>query len=363
MYLQKIRLADFKNYSEFELELHPNVNCLVGDNGVGKTNLLDAIYYLSFCKSYFNSIDSQNIRRGADFFAIHGTYSRDGREVQASCVFRDGQKKMRWDGKTARSLAEHIGKVPLVMVSPNDQQLIVGGSEQRRKFIDGVISQTDHDYLNHLLFFQKAVAQRNRLLRIAAETGGVDHTLLSVWDDQLVEHGLPLYARRRLFMQEFSPLFVEHYRAVSQGAECPELNYLSQLDEGDDYGQRLRNALRADTVAQHTTVGPHKDDIEMRIDGMQVRRYGSQGQQKTVLLALKLAQFDYIMQHFSQKPILLLDDIFDKLDMRRICQLLDLVGGDAFGQVFLTDTQPGRVEQIFAQYGAIEYKLHTLTKR
>ena len=357
MYIRQLKLLDFKNYHEADVAFESNVNCLVGDNGVGKTNLLDAIYYLSFCKSYFNPIDSQNIRSGAQLFAIHGTYQIEDAQVQASCIFRDGQKKMRWDGKICHSFTEHIGRVPLVMVSPNDQQFILGGSDIRRKFVDGVISQTDHDYLIHLVGYQKALMQRNRLLKQFGEERNVDSALLSVWDDQLVQHGAALFQGRREFLEVFTPLFEHYYCFLAHQSEQPLLRYISQVESPDDYADLLRDSLRRDYAAQYTTVGPHKDDFDVWVGDFTVRRFGSQGQQKSVTLALKLAQFDYIFKYFGEKPLLLLDDIFDKLDMRRISQLLEMVGSDAFGQVFLTDTQPGRIEHIFQNYPNISYTL------
>ncbi|KWW30778.1 MAG: recF protein [bacterium P3] len=357
MYLKRLKLVNFKNYVDFDIAFESNVNCLVGNNGVGKTNLLDAIYYLSFCKSYFNPLDSQNIHSGEQLFAIHGTYQSGDAQIQASCLFQNGQKKMRWDGKMCRSFAEHIGRVPLVMVSPNDQQMIIGGSDQRRKFVDGVISQVDRDYLMHLLSYQKALSQRNRLLKQLYEERRTDDALLAVWDDQLVQHGTALYGGRRAFLDAFTPLFEKYYRFLSRQTEQPKLRYVSQLELPEDYASMMRDNLRRDTAAQYTTVGPHKDDFDVLVGGFSVRRFGSQGQQKSVTLSLKLAQFDYIFRHFGIKPVLLLDDIFDKLDMQRISQLLEMVGGDAFGQVFLTDTQPGRIEQIFRQYPHIDYTL------
>lgn len=357
MYLKHLKLLDFKNYHEADLAFESNVNCFVGNNGVGKTNLLDAIYYLSFCKSYFNPLDSQNIRRGAPLFAIHGTYQVDDAVVQASCVFRDGQKQMRWDGKTCHSFAEHIGRIPLVMVSPSDQQFIIGGSELRRKFIDGVISQVDHDYLMHLLGYQKSLTQRNRLLKQFGEGHPFDAALLAVWDDQLIQHGMALFEGRRRFLERFTPLFEKYYQFLSHQTEQPSLRYVSQVERPDDYPSALRDALRKDRAAQYTTLGPHKDDVDVWVGDFSARRFGSQGQQKSVTLSLKLAQFDYLFHHFGLKPLLLLDDIFDKLDMQRISQLLEMVGGDAFGQVFLTDTQPGRIEQIFKNYPHISYTL------
>lgn len=357
MYLSQLKLLDFKNYKDADITFESNVNCLVGDNGMGKTNLLDAIYYLSFCKSYFNPIDSQNIRNGAQLFAIHGTYQIDEEKVQTSCIFRDGQKKMRWDGKNCRSFAEHIGRIPLVMVSPSDQQFLLGGSDIRRKFIDGVISQTNHEYLIHLIGYQKTLLQRNKLLKQFGEEHHFDDALLSVWNDQLVQHAVVLYQGRLDFLEIFIPLFEYYYRFLSHQSEQPSLHYISQVECPAHYCKILQDNLRHDYAVQYSTVGPHKDDFDVWIGDFPVRRFGSQGQQKTVTLALKLAQFDYLFKHFGKKPLLLLDDIFDKLDMRRISQLLEMVGGDAFGQVFLTDTQPGRIEQIFNNYPHINYTL------
>lgn len=358
MYLKQLKLNNFKNYDSATVSFDSNVNCLVGNNGVGKTNLLDAIYYLSFCKSFFNPLDSQNVREGADFFAIHGTYQFDDTAIVAACTFQNGQKKMRWNGKSCRAFSEHVGRVPLVMVSPSDQLMIIGGSELRRKFIDGVIAQVDHDYLSHLLHYQKAVAQRNRVLRAFADGQLADADLLAVWDDQLVQHGKVLLERRRLFLTEFTPLFDKYYQFMSHQQEAPQLRYITQIENPDQLGQYLHSSRQRDMAAQHSTVGPHKDDLDIILGKLSLRRFGSQGQQKTVTLALKLAQFDYIYRSYEIKPILLLDDIFDKLDMERISQLLDLVGGDAFGQVFLTDTQPGRLEQIFARFPHIDYTLN-----
>ena len=356
MYLANLKLSNFKSYAEMEADFCPNVNCLVGNNGVGKTNMLDAIYYLSFSKSCFTSTDMQNIRQGEAFFAIHGLYSMEGEKVTVSCIQKRGQQKqMRWNGKAYSSLGEHIGRVPLVMVSPYDQQLIAGGSEVRRRFMDGVLSQTDRSYLNHLLQYQRAVEQRNRLLKQFYDDRCWDEAAIAIWDEQMVRNGEVLYEGRRGFLKDFKPLFDEYFAWITNGTEEGTLEYVTRADV--PLQQQLEEARQNDKYALYTTVGPHKDDMELAIGGMTVKRFGSQGQQKTFVLALKLAQFEYIYQHGGVKPILLLDDVFDKLDMERVTQLVQLVGSDRFGQVFLTDTQPGRVEHIFEELPRLEHSI------
>ncbi|MBP5541023.1 MAG: DNA replication/repair protein RecF [Bacteroidales bacterium] len=373
MHIASLKLANFKTYTDLDVEFCPNVNCLVGDNGVGKTNLLEAIYYLSFCKSFSSLPDTLNIRAGEDFFAIHGTYAIEGpesattEEVKVSCVQKRGQsKQMLWGKKAYKTLGEHIGRIPLVMVSPADQAIINGGSDVRRKFLDGILSQVDHGYLNHLLQYQKALEQRNRLLKQMYEDRAWDEPAVALWDDQLVRHGQVLYDGRRAFLEEFKPLFDEYFSwitgntsARTQGREEGRMEYVTRASF--PLQQQLDEARQADKYAQYTTVGPHKDDLELSIGDFSVKRFGSQGQQKTFALAMKLAQFEYIYRHCGRKPILLLDDIFDKLDLGRVTQLVHLVGSDRFGQVFLTDTQPGRVQQIFQQIPQVEHMIFTVT--
>lgn len=360
MHLTNFKLTNFKTYSDLDVDFCSNVNCLVGNNGVGKTNLLDAIYYLSFCKSYFNSVDTQNIRMGEEFFAIHGNYRFDNEDVMVSCIQKKGQpKQVRWNKKNYKTFGEHIGRIPLVIISPNDQTIIHGGSELRRKFVDGVISQTDKGYLNHLLQYQKAVEQRNRLLKQFYEDRSWDEPSIAVWDEQLVRHGEMLYLGRKSFLQDFLPLFSEYFSWITDSSEQAVLQYVSQSDV--PLQTQLMESRQNDKYALYTTVGPHKDDLELSIGELSVKKFGSQGQQKTFVLALKLAQFEYIYQRCGMKPILLLDDIFDKLDMIRVTQLIHLVGSDRFGQVFLTDTQPGRVEHIFSEIPQVEHKIFNVS--
>lgn len=352
MTLDSLSLTNFKNYSQVEVSLCPKVNCFVGNNGAGKTNLLDAVYYLSFCKSYFNPVDVQNIRVGEEFFAVHGHYGAD----VASCILRRGKgKEMRWNKKVYKTLSAHIGKLPLVMVSPNDQQLITGGSDLRRKFVDGVIAQTDRQYLEHLIQYNKALEQRNRLLKQMWDDRQWDEPMVALWDAQLVQHGEALYAARTRFVEVFMPLFEEYYHRIAGSDEPGTIRY--QRDERP-LAEQLDAARQADRYAQYTTCGPHKDDLLFMLSGdMSVKRFGSQGQQKSFALALKLAQFQYLLNLLGEKPILLLDDIFDKLDMLRVKQLIALVGSDRFGQVLLTDTQPGRVQSIFDELPDLEHRI------
>lgn len=365
MHLSSLILVNFKTYSALDTAFCSNVNCLVGDNGVGKTNLLEAVYYLSFCKSFNSLPDSQNIRTGEEFFAIHGTYDLEGDEVKVSCVQKRAQpKQMLWGKKPYKTLGEHIGRLPLVMVSPTDQGIINGGSEGRRKFVDGVLSQVDHGYLNHLLNYQKALEQRNRLLKQMYDDRVWDEPSVALWDEQLVRHGQVLYEQRQTFLSEFKPLFDDYFSWITGSREQGRLDYVTKSQI--PLQRQLAEARQADRVAQYTTVGPHKDDIELSIEPTSggtcysVKKFGSQGQQKTFVLAMKLAQFEYIYRHCGRKPILLLDDIFDKLDLGRVTQLVHLVATDRFGQVFLTDTQPGRVQHIFEQIPQVEHKIFTV---
>ena len=363
MHLSNLKITNFKSYTNADIDFCAGVNCLVGNNGVGKTNLLDAVYYLSFCKSFFNSIDTQNIRQGEEFFAIHGRYEGlEKQSAQVSCIQRKGQpKQMRYEQKAYKTFADHIGRIPLVIVSPTDQILITGGSDVRRKFLNGVISQTDKEYLQNLIQYDKVLVQRNRLLKQFYDDRYWNAPAIDIWDEQLVRFGTPLFSTRQRFLESFIPIFNDYYNWISSQSESVEIDYESQLIENQDFAKLIEEAQSADRYAQFTTVGPHKDDISISLSGMPVKKFASQGQQKTISLALKLAQFQYVFDYTKTKPILLLDDIFDKLDLERIKQLIRLVGGDRFGQVFLTDTQPGRVQQIFSELPNVEHRIFSIT--
>jgi DNA replication and repair protein RecF len=347
MYLQQLSFINFKNYAEAELSLSEGVNAFVGNNGAGKTNLLDAVHYLSLCKSYFNPIDSQQIKQGTDFFMINGVFQKNGnKEVVACGVKRNQKKQFKRNKKDYQRLADHIGLLPLVMVSPYDISIIIEGSEERRKFIDNVISQTDSNYLDELIAYNKVLANRNALLKQIADTGRYDPELLSIYDDQLNASGTRIFEKRRAFMEIFTTIFNQHYRFISDEAEQVELIYESQL-LNDSLAGLLKKSLERDRILERTTAGVHKDDLQFNIHGMAMKKFGSQGQQKSFLIALKLAQYTFLTQKKGFKPLLLLDDVFDKLDDGRVTKLMQMVSNNDFGQVFITDTSRSRVETIF----------------
>jgi len=348
MYLKKLLLNNFKNCSEAELLFSPKINCFVGNNGVGKTNLLDAIYYLSFCKSYFNSVDMQNIKHGEQFFSIHGTYQKNGgSEDLLSCLQKRASKKQfKLNKKDYDRLADHIGHFPLVMISPYDRDLINDGSDVRRKYIDGVISQFDHMYLDDLLNYNKALIQRNTLLKHFAEMRTFDATSLEIWDEQIIVLGKRIFEKRELFLKEFAPIFQHYFEFISGGKEDVAIQYESQL-QADNLEVLLKSALNRDRKVRYTTVGIHKDDLLFKIGDYPIKKFGSQGQQKSFVIAIRLAQFDYTKNVKGFKPVLLFDDIFDKLDDSRVKQIIALVSDNNFGQVFITDTQRQRIEKIF----------------
>jgi DNA replication and repair protein RecF len=347
MWLQKLSVINFKNYSEAELSFSQTVNAFTGDNGAGKTNLLDAIHYLSLCKSYFNPIDSQQIKQGADLFMIQGTFSKAKKEETIYCGLKKAQKKVfKRNKKEYQRLADHIGSFPLVMISPNDSSLISEGSEERRKFIDNAISQTDSTYLDELIIYNKNLLNRNALLRQIAASGRYDPSLMDIFDEQLINSGTRIFEKRQAFMLEFRDIFNKHYSYLSEDAEQVELVYDSPLLQ-DDFANLLKKNLERDRILERTTVGIHKDELSFTIHGMQLKKFGSQGQQKSFLIALKLAQYSFLKAQKGFEPLLLLDDIFDKLDSKRTTKLMQMVSDHDFGQIFITDTSKERVESIF----------------
>ncbi len=360
MYLKRLQLNNFKNCSSAEMGFSDKVNCFVGNNGAGKTNILDSIYYLSFCKSYFNPIDTQNIRHEEDFFAVHGEYfNQEKTNDTISCVQKRAKKKsFKINKKEYDRLADHIGIIPLVMISPYDRDLINDGSELRRKYIDGVISQFDNIYLKNLLAYNKTLLQRNTLLKQFAEKHFFDTDSLEVWDDKLAELGAGIFEKRKAFLQDFNPLFESFYKYLSDEKERVEIGYSSQL-LNTNLKDLLNQSIERDRMVRHTTKGIHKDDLVFSINGFPVKKFGSQGQQKSFVIAIKLAQFEYTRQEKGFKPILLFDDIFDKLDDNRVQQIIHLVNENNFGQVFITDTQRQRVENIFKQ-AEIDHKIFTV---
>ena len=346
MHLTHLHLLNFKNYADTEITFSPRLNGLVGDNGSGKTNILDAIHYLSMCKSYLNTLDRQNIKFGELFFAIQGNWKDDENESLVTCAVKLGAKKVvKRNKKEYERLSEHIGQFPLVMISPSDAELINGSSEVRRKFLDGIISQYDKVYLDKLISYIHVLKQRNALLKQFYENRTFDSETLEIWDDQLINYGRSILEIRLQFLKHFIPLFNRHYQFISDSKEEVALQYENSLGE-KDFKTAIITSLARDRAVHYTTVGPHKDDLDFTLNGFSLKKFASQGQQKSYLLALKLAQFEFIKEQKNTKPLLLLDDVYDKLDEERFTKLLEMVSGDDFGQVFITDTHPERIEQL-----------------
>lgn len=360
MYLKRLSLNNFRNYDQADLEFCPGINCFVGNNGVGKTNILDAVHYLSLSKSFFNNLDLVNIRHNEDFFLIQGLFEKDGEEDNILCSFsKQKQKVLKRNGKEYSRLSEHVGRYPVVMISPADSALISEGSEERRKFMNKIISQYNPGYLDSVLKYNKVLQQRNRLLKDFGSSGRFDNEMLSAWDAQLIMHGNLIHGEREFLIKEMIPVFQEYYSFVSNNAEPVRLSYQSHLN-GGEFGTLLSESLNRDRFMEYTTVGIHKDDLLLEMNGYPVRLLGSQGQQKSYLVALKLAKFDYIKRKAGFPPILLLDDIFDKFDALRVEQIIRLVGNHRFGQIFITDTHQGRLQEILGNLDA-EFRLFRIS--
>jgi DNA replication and repair protein RecF len=346
MYLKQLSIINFKNYVEFEAQFSEKINCFVGNNGMGKTNLLDAIHYLSFCKSFFNSVDSQNIKHNEGFFVVQGSFEKSGEVSEVYCGLKRNQKKIfKKNKKEYERLSEHIGQFPLVMISPSDADLINGSSDVRRRFLDGIISQYDKVYLDKLISYNQVLKQRNALLKHFFESRSFDSETLEIWDDQLINYGRSILEIRQEFLKQFIPLFNKHYQFISESKEEVALHYENSLGE-KDFKTAIITSIARDRAVHYTTVGPHKDDLEFTLDGFSLKKFASQGQQKSYLLALKLAQFEFIKEQKNTKPLLLLDDVYDKLDEERFTKLLEMVSSNSFGQVFITDTHPERIEHL-----------------
>lgn len=346
MYLKKISVFNYKNFSEANFEFDRKINCFVGKNGVGKTNVLDAIYHLAYGKSYFNPLAVQNIKHDEEFFVIDGEFEKEDRNEQIVCSLKRGQKKiLKRNSKQYDKFSDHIGFIPLVIISPADRDLIVEGSETRRKFIDAVISQLDSNYLQKLIQYQKIISQRNALLKYFAINHVFERDTLSIYNEQLNELGQSIFEKRKQFIKDFLPIFNKHHQAITGNAETVQVVYESQL-HSKNLLNLLEENLAKDRVLQYTSAGTHKDDLSFEIDHYPIKKFGSQGQQKSFLIALKLAQFDFVKQQSKQNPILLFDDIFDKLDETRVEKIIEMVNNDDFGQLFISDTHPERTEAI-----------------
>ncbi len=362
MYLKKLSLTSFKNYEQADLEFSPKINCFVGNNGVGKTNILDAIHYLSLTKSFFNNIDSVNIRHNDEYFIIHGSFIKDGEEDNIFCSFhKQKQKILKRNGKEYQRLSDHVGKYPVVMISPADSALISEGSEERRKFLNKIISQYNSAYLDSALKYNKALQQRNMLLKDFKAAGNFNYDLLSIWDSQLVKYGNFVFHERNVLVNELIPVFQEYYSFISNEKENVRLEYRSHLNDSD-FDVALKGAVNKDRILEYTTVGIHKDDLVFELNGFSAKSLGSQGQQKSYLVALKLAKFDYIKRKAGFPPILLLDDIFDKFDAERVEQIIRLVGNHRFGQIFITDTHQSKLQDILASLET-DYKLFRIGEK
>lgn len=359
MHLEKINLLNFKNYGELALSFSPQVNCIVGNNGSGKTNLLDAIHYLSLTKSAFSLTDSQSIRHEADFFMVDGRFYNDDKQYQVTCSLKNGQRKIvLLDKKPYERISEHIGRFPVVLIAPDDTDLVRESGEIRRKFFDGMMSQLDAGYLADLIQYNVVLKQRNSLLKQFFERHYYDKELLETYSMQLLDLGRKLHQKRDVFVQEYIPVFRNHYQNLTESREEADLIYESELFE-ENFEYEFFYETRRDLQAQRTTKGIHKDDYVFEINRFAVRKFGSQGQQKSFVIALKLAQFDIIHKYKQLKPLLLLDDIFDKLDELRIGKLLQMISEQTFGQLFLTDARPERTRKIFEQVQTETNILHT----
>lgn len=355
MWLKRISILNYKNLEQVDLAFSRKMNCIIGRNGMGKTNLMDTVYYLSFCKSATNPIDSQNICHDQDFFVVQGFYETDdGDPEEVYCGLKRRQKKQfKRNKKEYTRLSDHIGLIPLVMVSPADSLLIAGGSEERRRFMDVVISQFNREYLDALIRYNKALLQRNTLLKAEVEP---EEELMAVWEEAMAASGEVVYRKRREFIDEFIPVFQSYYSYISQGREQVSLAYESHAAEGNLL-ELLAASRQRDRIMGYSLKGVHKDDLIMQLGDFPIKREGSQGQNKTYLIALKLAQFEFLKRTGSHTtPIVLLDDIFDKLDASRVEQIVKLVAGDSFGQIFITDTNRDHLDKILKKIEG-DYKL------
>lgn len=343
MYLKHLQLIHFKNYESIEIELNNRINCFVGENGAGKTNLIDAIHYLSMCKSFLNTVDRQNILFNQKFLSINGVFSKEEKDFSIQCAIKIGTSKVFKKNKVSyEKLADHIGLFPSVVISPYDKDLITEGSELRRKLLDGIISQSDRHYLFTVQKYLKVLTQRNALLKNMAEKRLFEQESIEMWNEQLVQLGEEIHKKRQDFMQDFIPVFNKYYKQVGTSNEDVSISYKSQLND-KSFEILLKESIQKDLHSHYSNVGIHKDDLIFKIKDMPIKKFGSQGQQKSMIIALRLAQYEWLKNKLGTKPMLLLDDIFDKLDNKRVQRLIELVSTDYFGQVFVTDTEENRI--------------------
>lgn len=346
MYLSNLILNNFKNIESTNLSFSENINCFVGNNGSGKTNLLSSIYYLSTCKDYFSIHDTANILDNNDYFIIDGYINRKGTTDRVFCgVEREKGKTISLNGKEYQRISDHIGYIPLVMITPSDTMVIHNGSDERRRMINYMISQFDRTYLHTLIKYNKILENRNKVLKTMRENRKSDELTLDIYDTQLAQHGTEIYTTRKTFMNDFVEIFQRYYSKISDNNETVNLTYQSQLDQDDFYTQ-LKSSREIDYITGYTSKGIHKDDLEMTIDNRQLKKTASQGQQKTFIVSIKLAYYEYSVNKTGIKPLLLLDDIFDKLDAKRVGKIVEMVSKEHFGQIFITDANKIRIDNI-----------------
>lgn len=349
MFLQRLVLANFKNHVKTQLQFSNKINCFTGANGSGKTNLLDAIYYLCITRSYFNATDQYNVKQGESYFRLDAVIERKGEEHELKCTYQLPRKKeLIVDDDKRTRLSDHVGEFPVIMIAPDDNLLINGGSEERRKFIDGLLAQVDRKYLEALQAYNKIISQRNAWLKAQDGNPKPDLTMLEAYDEQLAKPANLIFEKRSQFVEDMLPHFAEAYAAISGDRESVELKYVSPLQQ-KPFKTWLIDRRQQDLILGRTTKGIHRDDLEFIMNGMVVKTFGSQGQQKSYLLSLKLAQYRILAKAKGLPPFLLLDDIFDKLDPQRCANLLQYIDGHEFGQIFITDTQRSKIEGIFTE--------------
>lgn len=355
MILSRLSILNYKNIADAQLEFSNKVNCLLGNNGMGKTNVLDAVFYLSFCQSSLSRTDASTIRRGEEMMLLQGSYLRDGKTEQISIGLQSGKKKsVKRNGKEYRRQSEHIGLLPLVMVSPADWNLISGGSEERRRLIDRIISQANHGYLEQLITYNNALRQRNAMIA----QGVTDALLFETVDTMLCRAATAIHSTRSQWIEVFTPIFMRYYNAISGESEHVRLVYRSELSQTPM--ERLLSAnFERDRMLGHTSAGVHRDDVDLMLDDQLMRRIGSQGQCKTYTIALRLAQFDFLKSQCGHTPMLLLDDIFDKLDSCRVANIMKIVSASSFGQIFVSDTNREHLDETIQTVGS-DYRIFTV---
>ena len=347
-YLKKISIINYKNIVDKEYNLDPKINCFVGNNGVGKTNILDSIYHLALGKSYFNLRNDQLINKNEDFMVIDGLFDLNGKKENIICSIKRGDKKtLKRNGKTYKKFSNHVGLIPVVLISPYDNDLINEGSSERRKFIDSIISQNNKEYLINLIAYSRVIQNRNSLLKQYNKSVDFDLDTIKIYDDQIIKLSEPIFKARKNFFNDFKDLVIEKYDQISENQEKISIEYKSDLFDSE-IKNLIENSFQKDVILQYTSSGIHKDDFIFNLDGSRIKKFGSQGQQKSFLIALKLAQFEYLKNKTGNSPILLLDDIFDKLDLIRVKRIVEIVNSTNFGQLFLSDTDRERIEKVLS---------------